>query len=68
MFSDGAFEIVTDDQRQWGLSDFTPLLADRGPAGAERLPESQRLYRAIRAAARRGPLDDDFSLVVVTFA
>jgi serine phosphatase RsbU (regulator of sigma subunit) len=65
LFSDGVFEIVTKDQRQWGLQDFTPLLVQRasGP-----LPESQRLYRAVKAVARPGPLDDDFSLMVVTFA
>ena len=29
--------------------------------------ELQRLYQAVRQAARPGPFDDDFSLMVVTF-
>jgi hypothetical protein len=43
------------------------MLLEQVPEAAERLPEAQRLYRAVRKAARPGPLDDDFSLVVVTF-
>jgi serine phosphatase RsbU (regulator of sigma subunit) len=65
LFSDGVFEIVTKDQRQWRLDDFTPLLRE-SPRGSE--SESQRLHTAVTAAARPGPLDDDFSLLVVTFA
>jgi serine phosphatase RsbU (regulator of sigma subunit) len=65
LFSDGVFEIVTKEQRQWGLDDFTPLLTQSSQDG---LPESQRLYRAVKGVARPGPLDDDFSLLVVTFA
>jgi serine phosphatase RsbU (regulator of sigma subunit) len=65
LFSDGVFEIVAKDQRQWGLDDFTPLLTE---TAADGLPESQRLYRAVMAVARPGPLDDDFSMLVVTFA
>jgi serine phosphatase RsbU (regulator of sigma subunit) len=74
LFSDGVFEIVTKDLRQWRLDNFTPLLvespapgANPGPGG-ERLPESQRLYRAVKAVARPGPFDDDLSLLVVTIA
>jgi len=65
LFSDGVFEIVTKEQRQWGLDDFIPLLTQSSQDG---LPESQRLYRAVKGVARPGPLDDDFSLLVVTFA
>ncbi len=65
LFSDGVFEIVTTDLRQWGLRDFVPLMLE---APIEDATESQRLYRAVTAAARPGPLDDDFSLMVVTFA
>lgn len=64
LFSDGVFEIVTRDQRQWRLEDFVRLLIEpRRPD----LPESERLYASVKAAARPGPLDDDFSLLVVTF-
>jgi serine phosphatase RsbU (regulator of sigma subunit) len=65
LFSDGVFEVLTADGRQWRLSDFVPLLREHPGDGAA---ESRRLYGAVRAAARPGPLDDDFSLVVVTFA
>ncbi len=67
LFSDGVFEIVTRSQQQWRLKDFTPLLDQPGDHGAAPVTESQRLYKAIKAAARPGPLDDDFSLLVVTF-
>jgi serine phosphatase RsbU (regulator of sigma subunit) len=65
LFSDGVFEILTRDERQWRLDDFVPLLTVVPRPGK---PESSRLYDAVKAAARPGPLDDDFSLLVVTFA
>jgi serine phosphatase RsbU (regulator of sigma subunit) len=64
LFSDGVFEVVTRDEQQWGLSDFLPLLVE--PAIPDK-PETERLYHAVAQAARPGPLDDDFSLMVVTF-
>jgi serine phosphatase RsbU (regulator of sigma subunit) len=64
VFSDGVFEVVTRDERQWRLRDFVPLLTEAGPPGTT---ESDRLHQAVRAVARPGPLDDDFSLLVVTF-
>jgi serine phosphatase RsbU (regulator of sigma subunit) len=67
LFSDGVFEIVTREQRQWRLEDFVPLIRAT-PGEGESMLESQRLFRAVKAAARPGPLDDDFSLLVVTFA
>ena len=63
LFSDGAFEIVTASQQQWRLKDFLPLLTE---PTVERLPESARLYGAVSGIARPGPLDDDFSILVVT--
>jgi serine phosphatase RsbU (regulator of sigma subunit) len=65
LFSDGVFEVVTKEQQQWRLHDFVPLLLEVSPDGAT---ESQRLYRAVRSVARPGPLDDDFSVMVVTFS
>jgi sigma-B regulation protein RsbU (phosphoserine phosphatase) len=65
LFSDGAFEIVTREGGQWGLEDFLPLLRQPPLPG---MGEPQRLYTAVRAAAREGALDDDFSALVVTFA
>jgi sigma-B regulation protein RsbU (phosphoserine phosphatase) len=64
LFSDGVFEIVTIDGLQWGLQDFLPLL--RKPP-IEGLTECQRLYREVAKTARPGGLDDDFSLLVMTF-
>ena len=64
LFSDGVFEIVTKDQERWSLSDFLPLLLERPRPGT---PEAERLYQAVRQAAGPGPLEDDFSLMVVTF-
>jgi serine phosphatase RsbU (regulator of sigma subunit) len=63
LFSDGAFEIVTTSGHQWRLSDFVPLLLE---PPVPRLPESARLYGAVTGIARSGPLDDDFSVLVVT--
>jgi serine phosphatase RsbU (regulator of sigma subunit) len=64
LFSDGVFEIVTTDQKQWGLPDFVPLLSQPSVPGT---PEAERLYQAVTRTSRPGPLDDDFSLVVFTF-
>jgi serine phosphatase RsbU (regulator of sigma subunit) len=64
LFSDGAYEIVTKDQQRWGLSEFLPLLLDPVVPGQ---PETERVYRRVREAAASGPLEDDFSLIAVTF-
>ena len=64
LFSDGVFEIVTHEQQQWRIGDLLPLLKPASQIGPL---ESTRLYWAVRCQARPGALDDDFSLVVVTF-
>jgi hypothetical protein len=64
LFSDGAFEILTSDARQLTLGDFLPLLAAPPQPG---LTEPERLWRAVRGAARPGSLDDDVSLVAFDF-
>ena len=64
LFSDGVFEIVTHEQQQWRIGDFLPLLKPASQVGPL---ESVRLYWAVRSEARPGPLDDDFSLLLVTF-
>jgi serine phosphatase RsbU (regulator of sigma subunit) len=65
VFSDGVFEITTTAGEQGGIEDFLPLLGaqDAGAPG-----ECERIYRAVRARARPGPLDDDFSMLTVSFA
>ena len=64
LFSDGAFEIVPKEGERWGLSDFLPLLLEPALPGQ---PEAERVYQKVRQAAASGPLEDDFSLMVVTF-
>jgi sigma-B regulation protein RsbU (phosphoserine phosphatase) len=65
MFSDGATEFEDRSGRRRTIEDFLAVI--RAPA-VETLTEPQRLYEAVRAAAQPGPLEDDFSVVVVTFA
>ncbi|MBW6400911.1 SpoIIE family protein phosphatase [Roseomonas sp. HJA6] len=65
LFSDGAFEIVTADGRELTIGDFLPLLTAAAMPG---IAEPERLWRAVRTAARPGPLDDDVSLVALDFA
>jgi len=63
LFSDGVFEIATD-QKTWMLDDFLPLLLEPTVDG---LSEPARLFQRVKQAAKAGPLDDDFSLMTVTF-
>jgi serine phosphatase RsbU (regulator of sigma subunit) len=62
IFSDGVFEIADRSGRQLGLTEFLPLLEQPAIEGRS---EPQRLYQTVRAYARPGPLDDDFSYLVV---
>ena len=64
LFSDGVFETVTIEGVQWGLGDFLSLILQPTVEGTS---ECERLYGAVRKAAGPGALDDDFSLVVMTF-
>ena len=64
LFSDGVFEIVTAQGKRWEIDDFLPLLREPDQAG---MAEPQRLYQAVHAIARRGPLEDDHSMLAVTF-
>ena len=64
VFSDGVFEILTTDQSRWSLSDFLPLLIQPAVPG---VPESERVYRAVKQNAAPNGMEDDFSLMVVTF-
>jgi len=63
LFSDGVFEIVDREGRQWQLEQVVRLLAGASPPGGP-----QHLYATVRAAARPGPLEDDFSAVVLRFS
>lgn len=64
LFSDGVFEVTTPDGRQCGLADFLPLLAGTDAA----VPgETARVFGAVKKMAKPGPLDDDFSLLLIRF-
>jgi sigma-B regulation protein RsbU (phosphoserine phosphatase) len=64
LFSDGVFEIVTRDGLEWGLNDLIPYLQrSRDPDTAE----TRRLFRDVRMLAQPGGLDDDFTLLFITF-
>jgi serine phosphatase RsbU (regulator of sigma subunit) len=64
LFSDGAFEIETNDDQRWSMADLLPLLLKPSTSGTS---EAERVYQLVRHAARPGPLDDDFSLMVISF-
>lgn len=64
LFSDGVFELHARDGRAWALADLLPWLAQVPPA--DEAP-AHWLQRAVLEQARPGPLEDDFSLLVVTF-
>jgi serine phosphatase RsbU (regulator of sigma subunit) len=64
VFSDGVFEILTKGLQQLGLPDFLPHLL--APA-VEGVPEPERLYQLMKARARGGIFDDDFSLLTLSF-
>jgi serine phosphatase RsbU (regulator of sigma subunit) len=64
VFSDGVFEFDTADGGRWDIDDFVPLLSRRDALG---MAEPQRLYQEIQRVAKRGPLEDDFSLMVTHF-
>lgn len=65
LFSDGVFEVVTTGGERWTQSDFEPLLLEPAVPG---MPESERLYQAVKQATGPGPLEDDASLMVLTFS
>jgi serine phosphatase RsbU (regulator of sigma subunit) len=65
VFSDGVFEIVTIDGHQWRQEHFLPLLLKPPVKG---LSECRRLFDDVTSVARPGGLDDDFSIVRLTFA
>jgi len=64
VFSDGAFEIIGADGREWRLEDLCAVIT---AAVEPALPEARRIWLKVREAVRTGPLDDDFSMLVVTF-
>jgi hypothetical protein len=64
IFSDGVYEIIDKAGKQWGIDDFVDLILDKSDEG---LSEPKRLYNKVYEVAQPSTLDDDFSLVVMTF-
>jgi len=64
LFSDGAFEVTTPEGQQRDLAAFLLLL---GGHRAGTLGEAEHIYNQVKAGARPGPLDDDFSVLAVSF-
>ena len=62
LFSDGVFEVIDQQGRQWGLQDL-PALLPNDPGSRD----PRRLYEMVRAAVRPGPLEDDYSALVLHF-
>jgi serine phosphatase RsbU (regulator of sigma subunit) len=64
VFSDGAFEVAQPDGTQWQIEDLRRVISAAPETGGA---EAQRLYQAVRRAGGSGPLDDDFSMLVLHF-
>lgn len=64
LFSDGVFEVTTTSGEQWSLAKFQALLLQ---SNVPETPESERLYQSVKQVTGPGPLDDDFSLMVLRF-
>jgi len=64
LFSDGAYEIETKKGEQWDLDAFVPVLTAASTPG---ITEPERVYQTIRTVVKAEPLEDDFSLVALTF-
>jgi serine phosphatase RsbU (regulator of sigma subunit) len=64
LFSDGAFEIEQPDGTQWQIDHLRRIIGAGPKSGVS---EVQRVFQAVRSAARPGPLADDFSILVLHF-
>ncbi len=64
MFSDGAFDILDKNGKAWTISDFENLIQIPGHVEPG---EPSRLFAALRQAAKPGPLQDDCSIMTLTF-
>ncbi len=64
IFSDGVYEIIDKSGKQWSIDDFVELILAKS---GEEESEPKRLYDRVYEQAQPSTLDDDFSLVVMTF-
>jgi serine phosphatase RsbU (regulator of sigma subunit) len=67
LFSDGVFEVVDRAGRELGLEDIVAMLPGVTGTASPMPDDPKRLYDRIRAIARPGQLDDDFSALVFRF-
>jgi serine phosphatase RsbU (regulator of sigma subunit) len=64
VFSDGVFEIVTTEGKEWSFDEFEQeVIALALPVDQE----ARRIYDRVKEKSSKKELDDDFSLVVVEF-
>lgn len=66
VFSDGTYEVESDDGRMLELTEFAEWLAEAGRANNDR--DVENIYERIRGLHGDSRLDDDFSLVRVEWA
>lgn len=64
LFSDGVFEVETITGERWQLENLLPTLIE---SAMPELGATQRVYQSVQQVAKRGPLDDDFSVLVTRF-
>lgn len=64
VYSDGVYEIVTKDGRNWTLDDLVGIVGGSKQPG---LDEPERIEKAVRAEMSTTAFDDDFSLLVANF-
>jgi serine phosphatase RsbU (regulator of sigma subunit) len=64
IFSDGAFEILDESGQQRDFEHLRRIIRDGAQSGDW---NARWLYDSVRATARPGPLDDDFSVMVLSF-
>ena len=64
LFSDGVFEIDTQAGGRWELENFLPTLVEAAVPG---LDETQRIQQSVQKVSRRGPYEDDFTVLVTRF-
>jgi serine phosphatase RsbU (regulator of sigma subunit) len=64
IFSDGAFEILDETGRQRDLENLRQIIGEGARTGDWK---ARWLYDAVRATTRPGPLEDDFSVMVLSF-
>ncbi len=65
IFSDGVYEIIDKAGKQWAIEDFVSIILDETLEGVS---EPRRLFNKVYEQAQPSTLDDDFSVVVMTFA